>query len=169
MHPAATHSPVQSLAQVAACRLGSRRKRCPLRPRETQAESRGESPVRGDAPIGAHLERRPLEANEAEVIRLNPLNKATRSRVIDVLNRIFVPRLIDGPIPDAWKLVAPLARLGAPARTVRPIYYWLTALAEPLLYDFYWRVPCREACLRSSVDRRGGSRRLDRSQGERMV
>lgn len=78
----------------------------------------------------------PLAVNKAEVIRLNPLNKATRARVVDVLNRIFVPRFVEGPIRDAWKLVAPLERLDAPAMMVRPIYFWLTALAEPLLYDF---------------------------------
>lgn len=78
----------------------------------------------------------PLETNKAELIRLNPLNKATRARALDVLNRIFVPRFVDGPIKDGWKLLAPLERLGAAASTVRPIYFWMTALAEPLLYDF---------------------------------
>lgn len=78
----------------------------------------------------------PLDANKTEVIRLNPLNKATRARVVDVLNRIFVPRFVEGPIKDSWKLLAPLERLGAPASIVRPIHFWLTALAEPLAYDF---------------------------------
>lgn len=78
----------------------------------------------------------PLDCNKAEVIRLNPLNKATRARVVDVLNRIFVPRFVQGPIKESWKLLAPLERLGASASSVRPIYYWLTMLAEPLAYDF---------------------------------
>lgn len=77
-----------------------------------------------------------LDANRAEVIRLNPLNKATRARVVDVLNRIFVPRFVAGRVNDSWKLLVPLERLGAPASMVRPIYYWLTALAEPIMYDF---------------------------------
>jgi hypothetical protein len=47
----------------------------------------------------------PLAENKAEVIRMNPLNKATRARVMDVLNRIFVPRFIEGPIRDSWKLL----------------------------------------------------------------
>ena len=80
----------------------------------------------------------PLDANKSEVIRLNPLNKATRARVVDVLNRIFVPRFVEGPIKESWRLLAPLERLDAPAFVVRPIYYWLTALAEPLAYDFCW-------------------------------
>ena len=45
----------------------------------------------------------PLAENKAEVIRMNPLNKATRARVVDVLNRIFVPRFIEGSIRDSWK------------------------------------------------------------------
>ena len=77
-----------------------------------------------------------VDANRAEVIQLNPLNKATRARVVDVLNRIFLPRFVDGPIKNGWKLLAPLERLEASASFVRPIYYWLTALAEPLVYDF---------------------------------
>jgi hypothetical protein len=78
----------------------------------------------------------PLDANKAEIIRLNPLNKATRARVVDVLNRIFVPRFVEGPIRGAWKILAPLERLSASPAIVRPIYFWLTALAEPLIYDF---------------------------------
>lgn len=42
----------------------------------------------------------PLAENKAEVIRMNPLNKATRARVVDVLNRIFVPRFIEGSIRE---------------------------------------------------------------------
>ena len=52
----------------------------------------------------------PLDQNKAEVIRFNPLNKATRARVVDVLNRIFVPRFVEGPIRDSWKLLAPLEK-----------------------------------------------------------
>lgn len=78
----------------------------------------------------------PLAENKAEVIRINPLNKATRARVVDVLNRIFVPRFVEGPIMNAWKLLVPLEKLHASPAIVRPIYFWLTALAEPLMYDF---------------------------------
>lgn len=78
----------------------------------------------------------PLTENKAEVIRMNPLNKATRARVVDVLNRIFVPRFIEGSIRDSWKLLRPLEDLKASSAVVRPIYFWLTARAEPLVYDF---------------------------------
>jgi len=77
-----------------------------------------------------------LEKNRADITRSNPLNKATRARVSDVLNRIFLPRFVDGPIENSWRLLAPLEHLGAAVSIVRPIYFWITALAEPLLYDF---------------------------------
>ncbi len=78
----------------------------------------------------------PLEENKAQVIRANPLNKATRARILDVLNRIFIPRFVQGPIPNSWMLLRPLEDLETPTAITRPIYFWLTALAEPLLYDF---------------------------------
>lgn len=77
-----------------------------------------------------------IESNRAEIVRINPLNKATRARATDVLNRIFIPRFVQGPIPDAWRLLRPLEEVGAPPAIVRPIYFWLTAKAEPLIYDF---------------------------------
>ena len=75
----------------------------------------------------------PIAENRAEVIRSNPLNKATRARIADILNRIFIPRFVEGPIPNAWKLLRPLEELSPSLSTVRPIYFWLTALAEPLI------------------------------------
>lgn len=78
----------------------------------------------------------PLDQNKAQVIRVNPLNKATRARIVDILNRIFIPRFVESPVPDAWRLVRPLEDLEAPTAVVRPAYFWLTALAEPLIYDF---------------------------------
>src|ERR1700733_1206590 len=88
----------------------------------------------------------PLEETKAEVVRLNPLNKATRARVVDVLNRIFVPRFVEGPIRDSWKLLLPLERLGASPAVVRPIYFWLTALAEPLMFDLCVEYLARLRC-----------------------
>jgi hypothetical protein len=72
-------------------------------------------------------------------VRRNILNKGTRTRLADVYQRAFLPRFVDGPIPNAWKLVRPLEDVGAPIQVLRPIYYWITAKAEPLLADF-----CRE-------------------------
>ncbi len=84
----------------------------------------------------------PVAENRAEVIRSNPLNKATRARLADVLNRIFIPRFVEGPFPNAWRLLRPLEELRPSLSTVRPIYFWLTALAEPLLADFCTEFLC---------------------------
>jgi hypothetical protein len=93
----------------------------------------------------------PLEVNKAALIAANPTNMPTRARAVDVLNRIFVPRFVDGPVPDGWKLVQVLENLEAPSSTVRPIYFWLTALAEPLLHDLCteYLAACRDRGLRN--------------------
>ena len=91
------------------------------------------------------------DENKAAVIRANPLGKATRARVVDILNRIFVPRFVKGPIPCAWKLLRTLEEESATPAIVRPIYYWVTARSEPLLSDFVteYLVPRRATGLRS--------------------
>jgi hypothetical protein len=69
-------------------------------------------------------------------IRSNVLNKATRARAADILRRTFIPRFVEGPIPNAWKFVRPLEDVEASAQIVRPIYYWISAKAEPMIADF---------------------------------
>lgn len=83
-----------------------------------------------DAPVAPQLD---------SGVRSNILNKDTRTRLADVYRRAFLPRFVNGPIPNAWKLVRPLEDVGAPIHIVRPAYYWISAKAEPLLGDF-----CRE-------------------------
>lgn len=86
-----------------------------------------------------------------DVLRANVLNKGTRARLADVYRRTFVPRFVEGPIPNAWKLVRPLEDAEAPLHIVRPLYYWISARAEPLLSDF-----CREFILpRQAIVRAG--------------
>lgn len=93
----------------------------------------------------------PLKVQRDEALRSNVLNKETRVRLADVYRRAFVPRFIDGPIADAWKLVRPLEDVNAPFHIIRPVYYWITAKAEPLLSDF-----CREFILpRQAIVRAG--------------
>jgi hypothetical protein len=86
-----------------------------------------------DAPVAAQRDRG---------VRSNILNKDTRTRLADVYRRAFLPRFVDGLIPNAWKLVRPLEDVEAPIHIVRPVYYWISAMAEPLLGDF-----CREFIL----------------------
>ncbi len=81
----------------------------------------------------------PAQDQQLLGLRANILNKATRARLHDVYIRAFLPRFVRGPVPDAWKLVRPLEEANAPVSLVRPVYYWITALAEPLMADF-----CRE-------------------------
>jgi hypothetical protein len=82
----------------------------------------------------------PLDELSNEVVRGNVLNKTTRARAADILRRTFVPRFIKGPIPNAWKLLRPLEDVGASAQLVKPIYYWVTARAEPMMADFVGEV-----------------------------
>ena len=85
------------------------------------------------------------------LMRANVLNKDTRARLADVYRRTFVPRFVQGPIPNAWQLVRPLEDVEAPIQIARPVYYWISAKAEPLLADF-----CREFILpRPAIVRAG--------------
>jgi hypothetical protein len=84
----------------------------------------------------------PAQEQRETGVRSNILNKGTRTRLADVYQRAFLPRFVDGPIPNAWKLVRALEDVGAPVQVVRPVYYWITSKAEPLLADF-----CREFIL----------------------
>jgi hypothetical protein len=66
----------------------------------------------------------------------NILGKRSRSRTVDTYKRAFVPRFIHGDPPEAWRIARPLEDSELPTEVVRPIYYWITARSEPLLYDF---------------------------------
>lgn len=93
----------------------------------------------------------PTEELRERIVQTNLLNKQTRARMGDVYQRTFLPRFIRGPIPNAWKFVRPLEDADAPLAIVRPIYYWISAKAEPLLSDF-----CREYILpRAAIVRAG--------------
>jgi Putative inner membrane protein (DUF1819) len=93
----------------------------------------------------------PAEELRDKIVETNLLNKQTRARMADVYGRIFLPRFIQGPIPNAWKLVRPLEDADASLPMVRPVYYWISAKAEPMLSDF-----CREYILpRAAIVRAG--------------
>lgn len=64
------------------------------------------------------------------------LTKSTAARVRDVYVRAFRPRLIRGSPPEAWRLAAVLESYTPDQSVVRPFYFWLTARAEPILYEF---------------------------------
>lgn len=98
-----------------------------------------------------HWSEDPARAQRDAGIRSNILNKETRNRLTDVYQRAFLPRFVNGPIPNAWRLVRALEDADASAAVLRPIYYWITATAEPLLGDF-----CREVLYGSHADARLG-------------
>ncbi len=78
----------------------------------------------------------PVSQQKLETVRANVLNKSTRTRSADILRRTYIPRFVKGPIPNAWKLLRPLEDVEAPSQIVRPIYYWISAKAEPMIADF---------------------------------
>jgi hypothetical protein len=96
-----------------------------------------------------HWNEDAVRAQRDAGIRSNILNKETRNRLTDVYNRAFLPRFVNGPIPNAWRLVRALEDASAPAAVLRPVYYWITATAEPLLGDF-----CREVLYPHRADAR---------------
>ena len=64
------------------------------------------------------------------------LGKKTLARSKDTLVRTFVPRFIQGDPPNAWKIVRLLEDKNAAPEVLRPIYYWITARSDRLLYEF---------------------------------
>ena len=75
------------------------------------------------------------EANEHELAG-RVLGKRTRSRASDTYRRAFLPRFIEGDPPKAWKLVRTLEDREVALEIIRPVYYWITARSDKLLYDF---------------------------------
>ena len=62
--------------------------------------------------------------------------KRSISRVKDIFKYAFLPRFINGKPPQAWKIVRVLEERKVPINILRPVYYWITARNEPILYDF---------------------------------
>lgn len=66
----------------------------------------------------------------------NLLGKRTLARSRDTVIRAFGPRFLHGDPPQAWRIVRPLEDKQAEPEVLRPIYYWITARSERLLYDY---------------------------------
>ena len=64
------------------------------------------------------------------------LTKATGARLNDVLVRAFRPRFVNGSPPEAWRVVAAVESHAPDPSIIIPLYYWITARSEPLLYSF---------------------------------
>lgn len=70
------------------------------------------------------------------VVAENLLGKHTRARAADVLRYLFLPRFVHGRPLHAWRIVRELEDRNLPVEIARPVYYWITARTERLLYDF---------------------------------
>jgi hypothetical protein len=64
------------------------------------------------------------------------LGKKTFARAKDTVVRAFAPRFVHGDPPKAWKIVRCLEDRDADLEILRPIYYWITARSDRLLYDY---------------------------------
>ena len=64
------------------------------------------------------------------------LSKGTGTRSADVFKRAFAPRFINGLPPNAWQLIRPLEDAGCSINQLRPLYYWITARTERLMYEY---------------------------------
>ena len=64
------------------------------------------------------------------------LPKATMARVNDTFIRAYRPRFLAGSPRQAWRLVRVLEDAKTDVRVQKAFYYWITARAEPPLYDF---------------------------------
>jgi hypothetical protein len=73
---------------------------------------------------------------QTTVVAENVLGKNTRARAADTLRYAFLPRFVNGRPPQAWKIVRALEDRNLPVEVLRPVYYWITARNERLLYDF---------------------------------
>lgn len=71
-----------------------------------------------------------------EGLSSNLLGKETRARASDVFRRAFSHRFIKGDPREAWKIIRPLEDRGLSPDILKPVYYWITARSDRLLYDF---------------------------------
>jgi len=64
------------------------------------------------------------------------LGKKTLARSHDTMVRTFTPRFIHGDPPNAWKIARLLEDRNTEPEILRPVYYWITARSDRLLYEF---------------------------------
>ena len=64
------------------------------------------------------------------------LGKKTLARSRDTINRAFAPRFLQGDPPNAWKIARLLEDRNAEPEILRPVYYWITARSDRLLYEY---------------------------------
>lgn len=70
------------------------------------------------------------------IIETDLLGKRSRARAAVTCDNVFRPRYVDGDPPNGWRIVRELEDRSLPIETLRPIYYWITARSDRLLYDY---------------------------------
>lgn len=78
----------------------------------------------------------PVDEQKERIIQQNLLAKDTKSRVHDIFRCAFIPRFVKGSPPEAWKIAQCLEDRGAAIEILKPLYYWITARSEFLLYQY---------------------------------
>jgi len=73
------------------------------------------------------------------------LSSCSSSRARDIFFQVFLPRFVNGSPRRALKIVRELEDRNVSIEILRPVYYWITARNERLLYDFV----CDELLLRN--------------------
>ena len=76
-----------------------------------------------------------LEGFRETVIRDNIIDRATRTRIADILRRIFIPRFLAENVPPIVNLQALLNASQNPEIALKALLYH-TALSDDLFYDF---------------------------------
>ena len=77
-----------------------------------------------------------VDNQQQQIIDDNLLGKKTKARSADLCRRSFSQRFLNGDPPSAWRIVRPLEDREVPVEILRPVYYWITARSEPVVYDF---------------------------------
>jgi len=75
-------------------------------------------------------------AQAKTIIEEDLLGKRSRARASVTCDKVFRPRYVEGDPPNAWRIVRELEDRSLPIETVRPVYYWITARSDRLLYDY---------------------------------
>jgi hypothetical protein len=86
-----------------------------------------------------HNDASPVELKR-QFTQDNVLGKGTRSRMLDVVKRTFLPRYVYGNPPEAWRALRVLEEAGTPLSVMRSLYYFYGARAEALMGDFVRQV-----------------------------
>ena len=80
----------------------------------------------------------PPESNGDDVSAfvMRTLAKPSLARARDTYVRSFRPRFLEGDPPQAWQQARVLEDAGVKPETARAFYFWITARAEGVLYEY---------------------------------